>query len=226
MYSLVSRPAPAASERLVYEDQPWSKLKPWIDPSFVVPETATGYEFKLVRFRPALAKADHDAYIANTDHIRKHFNVVAPDWPTGWETMEYARNDMEMKEEMWNRREAFDYSLQTLNGDEVLGAVYIRPGGVGYGSYAATVTYWVNENMYKIEFHEALVRWLRSWIYFRWPLPKDGVMIIPEFDYSTRPQPEQWDTIEVHNYIGIDETPEESQKRRDAFWNSVRAYPE
>ena len=146
--------------------------QPFVPPDFDVPVSFHGPGFHLEPLGPVHNERDHEAWMSSIDHIRATPGMGWRDWPAPM-TLEENLADMEMHARHFEERVGFTYSI--LDGDEVIGCVYIYPSdktGVD-----ANVRSWVRES--RAEMDSVVWRSLSRWLAEEWPLEA--------VDYAPRP---------------------------------------
>ena len=101
---------------------------PFVPPSFEVPDSYVWSEFHLEPLGENHNERDHAAWMSSIDHIRSTpgFNVQEePGWPVAM-TLEANLEDLVGHAKDFEERRGFTYSI--LDGDDVIGAIYIYPG--------------------------------------------------------------------------------------------------
>ncbi len=128
---------------------------------FVVPVTFSGPGFHLEPLGPEHNKRDHAAWTSSMDHI----HATPGEWGT-WPrvmTLEENMTDMEMHAREFREREAFTYSI--LDGDEVIGCLYIYPDEQeGSDAYVSS---WVRTS--RAEMDIVVWRAVSEWLTAEWP---------------------------------------------------------
>jgi hypothetical protein len=137
---------------------------PFVPSDFNVPTSFEGDGFRLEPLGPEHNERDHEAWMSSVDHIRATPGFEGWDWP---EPMSLSANlaDLERHALDFTERSGFTYSV--VDGDEVIGCVYIYPTGTGSGG--ATVRSWVRESradMDAVVWHD-----VSAWIAEHWPFP-------------------------------------------------------
>ena len=136
----------------------------FVPDDFVVPREFAGSGFRLEPLGPEHNERDHAAWMSSIDHIRATPGFPDPDddWPHPMGLNENMA-DMLMHQRHFEERRGFTYSV--LDGDEVVGCVYIYPAredGVD-----AEVTSWVAAD--RAELDEVVWRTLNEWLEQDWP---------------------------------------------------------
>ena len=135
---------------------------PFIPDHFEPPKTFEGPGFHLEPLGPEHNTRDHDAWMSSIDHIR----ATPGEWGNWPRPMSLEENmaDMEMHAGEFVERKSFTYSV--LDGDEVIGCLYIYPDRTGQSD--AHVSSWVRES--RAEMDEVVWRSVSDWIESTWPM--------------------------------------------------------
>jgi hypothetical protein len=133
----------------------------FVPAGFDPPTTFEGPGFRLEPLGPVHNERDHEAWTSSMDHI----HATPGQWGT-WPrpmTLEENMADMEMHAREFAERSAFTYSV--LDGDEVIGCLYIYPDATGDGD--AYVSSWVRES--RAEMDVVVWRAVTAWLESSWP---------------------------------------------------------
>ena len=134
----------------------------FVPDNFTVPVDYTGSGFRLEPLGPQHNERDYQAWMSSLDHIRSTPGFPDPDddWPYPM-SLEENLSDLEAHARHFEERRGFTYSV--LDGDEVIGCVYIYPSPDP--AYDATVSSWVTAGRADMDVPvwEALTDWLRGW---------------------------------------------------------------
>jgi hypothetical protein len=131
--------------------------------------------FRLEILAPVHNERDYEAWMSSVEHIHATAGFAPrdwlgdDDWPTPM-TLDQNLADLEQHQREYVAREAFAYSV--VDGDEVIGCVYIAPDGSGAAD--AMVRSWVRASRAERDAHLAVEidQWLReAWPFrsWRWP---------------------------------------------------------
>jgi hypothetical protein len=124
--------------------------------------------FRLEMLAPVHNERDYEAWMSSIDHIHATPGFAPPDWGgDDWPTpMPLDRNlaDLEQHRREFVAGEAFAYSV--LDGDEVIGCVYIDPDDSGVTE--AMVRSWVRVS--RAEKDRDLAAEIDQWLREAWPL--------------------------------------------------------
>ncbi|MEN8238839.1 MAG: N-acetyltransferase [Actinomycetota bacterium] len=128
---------------------------------FEVPSSFIGPGFRLEPLGPVHNERDHEAWMTSIDHIRATPGMEGRSWPA---PMSLAENlvDLEMHAKEFVQRTSFTYSI--LDGDEVIGCLYIYPGSHGHD---ADVRSWVRESRTAMD--RVVWQALSEWLTDAWP---------------------------------------------------------
>ena len=135
----------------------------FVPDDFEVPRQFFGPGFHLEPLGPEHNERDHEAWMSSIEHIRSSPGMNFRSWPAPM-SLEENLDDMEMHAREFEERKSFTYSI--LDGDEVIGCVYIYPGE---SADSATVRSWVRESRAAMDtiVRESLDDWLREMWPFR-----------------------------------------------------------
>ncbi len=92
--------------------------------SFIVPLSFEGPGFRLEPLGPRHNERDHEAWMSSIDHIRQTPDFPDGSWPTSM-TLDANLADLVRHAKDFEERSGFTYSM--LDGDEVIGCLYIYP---------------------------------------------------------------------------------------------------
>ena len=99
-----------------------SVTDPFVPEAFVLPTSLAGPGFRLEPLGPEHNERDYAAWTSSIDHIRATPGFETSDWPHEM-TLEENLADLEGHARDFEERTGFTYSI--LDGDEVIGCVYI-----------------------------------------------------------------------------------------------------
>lgn len=132
----------------------------FVPADFVVPDEFHGPGFRLEPLGPGHNERDHEAWMSSISHIRSTPGMEDRDWPAPM-TLGENMADMEMHAREFEARTSFTYSV--LDGDDVIGCVYIYPSA----DHDAHVRSWVTAN--RVEMDGVVRRAVRRWLVEEWP---------------------------------------------------------
>ena len=129
---------------------------------FVVPRHFAGKGFRLEPLGPEHNERDHEAWMTSVEHI--HATPGFPDgsWPRPM-SLDENLADLHRHADDFARRTGFTYSV--LDGDEVIGCVYIYPSTKS--DHDAAVLSWVRAS--RAELDGPLSTAISEWLLSDWP---------------------------------------------------------
>ncbi len=128
--------------------------------TFVVPLSFECPGFRLEPLGPQHNDRDHVAWMSSIDHIRQTPDFPHDAWPTAM-TLESNLADLVRHASDFDNRSGFTYSI--LDGDDVIGCVYIYPSPTA----DASVSSWVRASRAEMD----VVTWqaISTWLETDWP---------------------------------------------------------
>ena len=136
--------------------------KPFVPEDFTVPEHFVGAGFRLERLGPDHNERDHDAWMSSIDHIRATPGFPVGSWPSPMSLQDNLA-DLVRHADDFARRAGFTYSV--LDGDEVIGCVYIYPSKSA--DHDASARSWVRAS--RADLDVLLWRAMTAWLQTDWP---------------------------------------------------------
>ncbi|NNE94733.1 MAG: nuclear transport factor 2 family protein [Acidimicrobiales bacterium] len=135
----------------------------FVPADFQVPTALDGPGFRLEPLGPEHNERDHEAWMSSIDHIWSTPDFPNGTWPTAM-SLESNLADLERHALDFASRKGFTYSV--LDGDDVVGCVYIYPAETA----DADVSSWVRANRAEldIELWQAVSEWLET----DWPFTR------------------------------------------------------
>jgi len=135
----------------------------FVPDDFAVPISFEGAGFRLEPLGPEHNERDHQAWMSSIDHIRSTPGFGPHrGWPRPMD-LAANRSDLVGHTTDFENREGFTYSI--LDGDEVIGCVYIYPSKDP--EHDAAVSSWVRES--RSEMDVVVYRSLSAWLSEAWP---------------------------------------------------------
>jgi hypothetical protein len=132
----------------------------FVPEDFVVPPGFEGPGFRLEPLGPQHNERDHEAWMSSIDHIRNTPDFPNGSWPTAM-SLESNLDDLVRHADDFANRTGFTYSI--LDGDEVIGCLYIYPSETA----DADVSSWVRES--RAEMDVVTRRAISGWLETDWP---------------------------------------------------------
>lgn len=139
--------------------------EPFVPETFVVPTEFTGEGFRLEPLGPQHNERDHEAWMSSIEHIQATPGLEDWDWPSPM-SLEENLKDLEDHARDFRERAGFTYSI--LDGDEVIGCVYIYPPRAQ--EFDANVRSWVRVS--RADLDEPIWRSLSAWLLTAWPFER------------------------------------------------------
>jgi hypothetical protein len=134
----------------------------FVPADFTVPTSFVAPGFRLEPLGPEHNARDYDAWTSSMDHIRATPGFETSDWPHEM-TLEANLSDLEGHARDFRERTGFTYSI--LDGDVVIGCVYIYPSKDD--AHDARISSWVTAS--RAELDTTVWRLLSTWISESWP---------------------------------------------------------
>jgi hypothetical protein len=110
------------------------------------------------------AAKDYEAVMESIEIIHKSF--LNNSWPKKDFSLEQNKKDLLEKENRFERKTSFTYTVLNLDESKVLGCIYINEG---IGGPDAAVFMWVRQSEYEKGLDSLLEKTVRSWIKEKWP---------------------------------------------------------
>lgn len=141
-----------------------SDAAPFVPDDFEVPAVLETEQFRLRMLSTSDVERDYDALMSSAPRLREMFGR---DWPTEDFTLAENLEDLAEHEEEFLRREAFTYTVMSLDESECLGCLYINPPR----DYPcdARVYLWVRDSAYEQGLDPVLFQTVRRWLADSWP---------------------------------------------------------
>lgn len=133
----------------------------FVPEDFAVPAEHSNDRLRLRMLSVADAQNDYEAVVETRIRLRKSSHHG---WPREGFTLDENIADLEIHEREFNNREAFAYTVASLDESRVLGCVYINPGDV---QHDAVVRLWVRDSEQRIL--AFLMTTVQAWVADVWP---------------------------------------------------------
>jgi len=155
----------------------------FVPKDFIVPASLVTDKYCLQILEPSVAELDYDAVMTSRVQLRQIF-CKDDEWPADDMSLESNISDLKQHEVEFHSREAFAYTVLSLDKDRCIGCVYLYPCSLT--KYDCEVYLWVRtseknleKNLYLDTFH---------WLQTHWPFER--------FAFPGREIPwEQWKGI-------------------------------
>ncbi len=136
----------------------------FVPDDFVAPLAFKAPPFVLKKLSPEYARIDYEAVLRSAGHIRKRDGITDPErWPQAWLTYEKDFGDLAEHAREFEDREAFAYTVLSMEETVCLGCVYIDPPG--NSEHDAVVRLWTDNDRDDL----LLYRTVRRWVEGEWP---------------------------------------------------------
>lgn len=139
----------------------------FIQKSFNVPLKLNTESFILEILTPKVGTLDYDAVMSSKERLR---GVFAPKtkWPSDDMTLEQNIADLERHEKEFYAREAFAYTVLSLDRKRCLGCVYIDPPSIS--EFDCEVYLWLRDDA--IDLDHKLLNTVKKWLYKNWGMER------------------------------------------------------
>ena len=138
--------------------------KPFVPGDFEVPRVLETENFRLRMLSAEDAEKDYEAVMESQDLLHAMFGR---EWPRKGFTLAENRADLERHQREFLDREAFAYTVVSLDESRVLGCVYINPSEDP--AVDAEVRMWVRQREYERGLDPILFRAVKGWLEDAWP---------------------------------------------------------
>lgn len=139
------------------------KKNPFVPENFAVPATLETDRFRLRMLSVDDVEKDYEAVIESRDLLHSMGSI----WPREGFTIEENLADLERHQQEFLDREAFAYTVVSLDESRVLGCVYINP--VESDDADARVRMWVRQSEYDKGLDAVLFEAVKKWMDSSWP---------------------------------------------------------
>ncbi len=143
--------------------------QPFVPVTFEVPQRLETKLFRLRMLAIGDVEKDYEAVVSSAQRLQSMF----PEWG-GWPrenfTIEENLEDLRQHQQEFERREAFAYTVVSLEEHTVLGCVYIAPSKDE--PFDAEVRMWVEEKAYEQGLDSILFQTVKKWLENEWPFKK------------------------------------------------------
>ena len=140
----------------------------FIPDEFEVPKVLETEHFRLRMLSVDDVEKDYEAVIESRKLLRGMFGGP---WPSEGFTIEENLIDLERHQREFLNREAFAYTVVSLDESKVLGCLYINPPKEESGNLPY-VNMWVRQSEFDKGLDEILFQTVKEWIKNDWPFEK------------------------------------------------------
>jgi RimJ/RimL family protein N-acetyltransferase len=143
--------------------------KLFVPVEFVVPQELETDRFRLRMLSTQDVEKDYQAVMSSAERLRSTFKQWKG-WPRKGFTIEENLKDLRRHQTEFEDREAFAYTVVSLDETAVLGCLYIYPSQ--QEQIDAEVLMWVRESEYKRGLDSVLFRTVKDWLREKWLFEK------------------------------------------------------
>ena len=143
--------------------------KPFVPVEFEIPQQLESDKFRLRMLSTEDVDKDYEAVISSAERLRSLFRD-GKGWPREDFTVGENLEDLRQHQKEFECREAFAYTVVSLDETAVLGCVYINPSH--HGQAEAEVLMWVRESEYEKGLDSILFQIVEAWLKDKWPFEK------------------------------------------------------
>ena len=141
---------------------------PFVPDDFIIPKVFENERFRLRMLSVNDVEKDYEAVMESRVLLHKMFGGP---WPIEGFTLEENLADLERHQKEFLNRDAFAYTVVSLDESKVLGCIYINPPKEGTGN-VPYVNIWVRQTEYDKGLDEILFQTVKNWIKTEWPFEK------------------------------------------------------
>ncbi len=179
------------------DHSPWSER-------FVAPAEIITDRVRLEPLKPDHTSLDFEAVMGSRNHLRKALQWGG--WPPEDMTLADNRKALQNHWNEFQRREAYAYTVLSIDGETCLGCIYIEP--LVSNKFALDVAFWVTEDQLATRLDHHIARTLIGEFESSWP--------VNEVEFSIPSQYERG--IEVFNELGL-KTKSRNKQLTVFVWN-------
>ena len=136
----------------------------FVPDDFEIPSKLETEQFRLRMLSIEYVKKDYEAVMESQNLLHTMFGGP---WPRPGFTLEENLADLKRHQQEFLNREAFAYTVISLDESRVLGCVYINPSKKS--NFNAVVHMWVRQTEYDKGLDDILFNTVRDWISTTWP---------------------------------------------------------
>ena len=131
---------------------------------FDVPEGLSAEHFRLVVLDTDLAEVDYEAVMSSRERLRSIF-AASTAWPGDDMTLQQDIADLENHRREFDAREAFAYSLLSVDAKRCIGCLYIEPPRLD--EYDCEVYLWLRDDT--LDLDQRCFSDISKWLSESWP---------------------------------------------------------
>lgn len=142
--------------------------KEFVPDDFIIPERLDVENFRLRMLTADDVEKDYEAVMTSREHIRNLLDDEDDDtWPEENMTIEEDLEDLRRHQCEFLNREAFVYTVVSLDESKCLGCVYINPSEKE--GFDAEIYLWARASEVEKGLEELLFRTVKDWVNKEWP---------------------------------------------------------
>ena len=144
----------------------------FVPDDFIVPEKLETEKFRLRMLTVEDVEKDYDAVMSSREHLRSLAGQEDEEdtWPEENMTIEEDLADLARHQDEFLKREAFVYTVMSLDESRCLGCVYINPSEKK--DFDTEIYLWARTSELKSGLEELLFETVKNWIEEKWPFNK------------------------------------------------------
>lgn len=143
-------------------------IKKFVPDEFIVPEKLETDKFRLRMLTVDDVEKDYEAVMSSREHIKELYSEIEDNtWPDEKMTIEEDLEDLERHQNEFLKREAFVYTVMSLDESLCLGCVYIDP--TEKENFDAEVSLWARASELENGLEELLFKAVKKWLEENWP---------------------------------------------------------
>ena len=140
--------------------------KQFVPENFMIPQILETEHFRLRMLSVDDVEKDYEAVM----ETQARFRSMGYDWPREGFTIEENLADLKQHQQEFLNRDAFAYTVVSLDESRILGCVYINPTEID--GIDARIRMWVRQSEYDKGLDPILFREVKKWIDSVWPFTK------------------------------------------------------
>ena len=140
------------------------RKKPFVPEDFLIPEELETERFRLRMLSVEDVEKDYEAVVESRELLQSMFGG---NWPREGFTLEENLADLQRHQQEFLSREAFAYTVVSLDESRVLGCVYIKPAQ--RPKVDAVVRMWVRQSEFDRGLDPVLFQAVKDWLDSAWP---------------------------------------------------------
>lgn len=141
-------------------------MKPFVYHAFEIPKILETDKFRLKPLTVDDVDKDYEAVMSSVDHLKGFFGPNSK-WPSPTLTKEEDLKDLKWHQKEFGKRLSFTYKVESLDGENYLGCVYIFPSRDK--NFEADVFCWVRKSEFDKGLDPILFKVVKDWIKQKWP---------------------------------------------------------